>query len=124
MDCNLRAVALLLPAVLGALLREEELVFTPIELIEQYLNIEIDESRMYDHGLEEWLNKMAQIDIDLALEGVEKLITYALSHTIYLSNYDDHLTQLLTRAVLVKQKKENQSIMERCYTGLLKYKIS
>nr|WP_319472500.1 hypothetical protein [uncultured Sphaerochaeta sp.] len=89
-------------------MREEELVFTPIELIEQYLNIEIDESRMYDHGLEEWLNKMAQIDIDLALEGVEKLITYALSHTIYLSNYDDHLTQLLTK--LFGEAEERESI--------------
>ena len=93
---------------LGALMRDKELVFIPIELIEQYLNIEIDRPRGFDNGIVEWLNKMAQFDIEFALEGLEKLITYALSHTIYLSNYHNHLTQLLTK--LFGEAEERESI--------------
>jgi hypothetical protein len=91
-------------------------VFIPIELLRLCFTIlenNTDEQHRDIYGFDQWLNATSQIDPDQALATIEIYISYIRHSRIYLYDYENRLTQLMTRLFAEAEEREevDQGVM-------------
>ncbi|HIF9454621.1 TPA: hypothetical protein ACX6SG_001405 [Photobacterium damselae] len=83
------------------LFRESAPLFTvPIDLIQRCFNLlesEIDSKRNDSFGFDSWLNAISVHEPMYALEAVEIYLGFVRRTKVYVHDYNNRLTQLLTR---------------------------
>ena len=98
--------------------RSDHFILIPIDILELCLSVFAengkDQNRFY--GLDEWLNALAQYNPDMALDGIETYIVFAMRTTSYLYDYENNLTQLMTRLFAEAEEREesdNGNMLQR-----------
>lgn len=87
----------------------ENVVFVPIEIVQQCFDVFRSDGESQQHGLFgylSWLNALSHRDPEYALAAIEIYLDYVHHRKPYLHDHDDSLTQLMTRLFAEAEERE------------------